>query len=382
MKKDSVFFRCKQVVPGGQSGTVLFFTKEKKCTKEKRKSYTKTDEPLLREKGKYKRNFRKFTKTYWGEPNMKTRSVGIVGVGHVGAHCAYSLAVQGIVDELVLVDVKEQKVISECQDLRDSVSYLPHRVEVRGGTYEDLKDCDIVVISVGTIMGEDHSRLAELKHSVELVNSFVGRIVKAGFDGIFIVITNPCDIIARQVQKLSGFPASRVFATGTGLDSARLRTVLARETGIDHKSLVAYTMGEHGDSQMVPWSHVTVNGKPLDQLAKENPKYQVDKEAVLHETIEGGWVTFAGKGATEFGICSTLARLVFCVFHDEKAVMPVSTQLNGQYGQHDLYISTPCVIGKDGVEEVLELTLTPEEMAAFQHSCDVIRTNIGYIEEA
>ena len=175
---------------------------------------------------------------------MKTRSVGIVGVGHVGAHCAYSLAVQGIVDELVLVDVKEQKVISECQDLRDSVSYLPHRVEVRGGTYEDLKDCDIVVISVGTIMGEDHSRLAELKHSVELVNSFVGRIVKAGFDGIFIVITNPCDIIARQVQKLSGFPASRVFATGTGLDSARLRTVLARETGIDHKSLVAYTMGE------------------------------------------------------------------------------------------------------------------------------------------
>lgn len=313
---------------------------------------------------------------------MKTRSVGIVGVGHVGAHCAYSLAVQGIVDELVLVDVKEQKVISECQDLRDSVSYLPHRVEVRGGTYEDLKDCDIVVISVGTIMGEDHSRLAELKHSVELVNSFVGRIVKAGFDGIFIVITNPCDIIARQVQKLSGFPASRVFATGTGLDSARLRTVLARETGIDHKSLVAYTMGEHGDSQMVPWSHVTVNGKSLDQLAKENPKYQVDKEAVLHETIEGGWVTFAGKGATEFGICSTLARLVFCVFHDEKAVMPVSTQLNGQYGQHDLYISTPCVIGKDGVEEVLELTLTPEEMAAFQHSCDVIRTNIGYIEEA
>ncbi|MFQ7475419.1 MAG: L-lactate dehydrogenase, partial [Anaerotignum sp.] len=123
-------------------------------------------------------------------------------------------------------------------------------------------------------------------------------------------------------------------------------------------------------------------GNPLDQLAKENPKYQVDKEAVLHETIEGGWVTFAGKGATEFGICSTLARLVFCVFHDEKAVMPVSAQLNGQYGQHDLYISTPCVIGKDGVEEVLELALTPEEMAAFQHSCDVIRTNIGYIEEA
>ena len=311
---------------------------------------------------------------------MKTRSVGIIGVGHVGAHCAYSLAVQGIVDELVLVDINEQKAISECQDLRDSVAYLPHRVEVRTGGYADVKDCDVVVISVGVIT-KSNNRLDELNVSIGMVNSFVKQVVDAGFDGIFVNITNPCDIIARQVHKLSGFDKSRVFGTGTGLDSSRFKAVLAREMGIDHKSLVAYTMGEHGDSQMAPWSHVTVNGKPLPELMEKDKKYDVDKEAVLTEAIRGGWVTFAGKGCTEYGIASTLARIVNVIFHDEKAVMPCSTQLNGEYGQNDIFISTPCVIGKNGVEEVYEMNLTEEEMAAFHHSCDVIRTNIGYINE-
>ncbi len=311
---------------------------------------------------------------------MKTRSVGIIGVGHVGAHCAYSLAVQGIVDELVLVDINEQKAISECQDLRDSVAYLPHRVEVRTGGYADVKDCDVVVISVGVIT-KSNNRLDELNVSIGMVNSFVKQVVDAGFNGIFVNITNPCDIIARQVHKLSGFDKSRVFGTGTGLDSSRFKAVLARETGIDHKSLVAYTMGEHGDSQMAPWSHVTVNGKPLAELIAKDKKYDVDKAAVLEEAIKGGWVTFAGKGCTEFGIASTLARIVNVIFHDEKAVMPCSTQLNGEYGQNDIFISTPCVIGKNGVEEVYEMNLTEEELAAFHHSCDVIRTNIGYINE-
>ncbi len=311
---------------------------------------------------------------------MKTRSVGIIGVGHVGAHCAYSLAVQGIVDELVLVDTNEQKAISECQDLRDSVAYLPHRVEVRIGGYADLKDCDVVVISVGVIT-KSGSRLDELNVSIGMVNSFIKQVVEAGFQGIFVNITNPCDIVARQVHKLSGFDKSRVFGTGTGLDSSRFKAVLSEKIGIDHKSLVAYTLGEHGDSQMAPWSHISVNGKPLEELAEKNDKYKVNHAAALEAAVKGGWVTFAGKGCTEYGIASTLARLVFAIFHDEKVVLPCSAQLNGEYGQEDIFISTPCVIGKNGVEEVLELNLTEEELKAFHHSCDVIRTNIGYITE-
>ena len=311
----------------------------------------------------------------------KLRKVGIVGVGHVGAHCAFSLATQGIVDELILVDTNKQKAISEKQDLIDSVTYLPHRINVEIGEYEDLKDCDIVIISVG-IITKNHDRLEELQVSVDMVDSFVKRIVDAGFKGIFINITNPCDIIARRVWQLSGFDKSRVFGTGTGLDSSRFRAVLARETGVDHKCVQAYTLGEHGDSQMAAWSQVSFAGKPLSELEKEDPDHfaHLDKPALLKEVINAGWVTFAGKGATEFGIASTLARFVQCIFHDEKQIMPASTLLEGQYGEEGLFISTPCMIGRNGIERVIELNLNDEELKEFKHSCDVIKSHIAKIK--
>lgn len=311
----------------------------------------------------------------------KLKKVGIVGVGHVGAHCAFSLATQGIVDELVLVDINKQKAVSERQDLIDSVTYLPHRVNIEVGEYEDLKDCDIVVISVG-IITKTHDRLDELQESIEMVDSFVKKIVKSGFDGIFINITNPCDIIAKRVWELSGFDKSKVFGTGTGLDSSRFRAVLARETGVDHKSIQGYTLGEHGDSQMAAWSNVSFGGKPLCELEKEDPDHfaHLDKQELLKEVIGAGWVTFAGKGATEFGIASTLARIVNCIFHDEKQIMPVTTLMEGQYGVEGLFTSTPCIIGKDGIERVIELNLNNEELRDFRKSCDVIKSHIDKIK--
>ncbi|MDO5516702.1 MAG: L-lactate dehydrogenase [Clostridium sp.] len=311
----------------------------------------------------------------------KLRKVGIVGVGHVGAHCAFSLVTQGIVDELVLVDTNKQKAVSERQDLIDSVAYLPHRVNIKAGEYEDLKDCDIVVISVGTIT-KDHNRLSELQNSIDIVNSFVKKIVDGGFDGIFINITNPCDIIARRVWQLSGFDKSRVLATGTGLDSSRFKAILARETGVDHKSIQGHMLGEHGDSQLAAWSQVSFSGKPLSELEKEDPETfgHLDKPAIEEEVRKAGWVTFSGKGATEFGIASTLARLVNCIFHDEKQVMPASTLLEGQYGEEGIFISTLCMIGKGGVEKAFEMKLNDEELDAFKHSCDVIRGNISKIK--
>lgn len=306
---------------------------------------------------------------------IKLRSVGIIGVGHVGAHCAYSLAVQGIVDELILVDINKEKVTSERQDLVDSVAHFPHRVTIKTGEYSDLANCDVVVISVGGIT-QDQNRLSELKQSVDAVSSFVEEVVSSGFNGIFITITNPCDIITRQVHKLSGFDSHRVIGTGTCLDSARLREVIARETGIDHKSIVGYTLGEHGDSQMIPWSHITINGKPIQELAQHDPRFALDHDAVLQEVVKAGWKTFKGKGATEYGIASALARIVNCIFHDEKQVIPVSTQLTGQYGQTDIYTSVPAIIGKDGVEGIFELNLTDDEMKAFNRSCDVLREHI------
>lgn len=312
---------------------------------------------------------------------INLRRVGIIGVGHVGAHCAFSLATQGIVDELILVDTNKQKAISERQDLIDSVTYLPHRINIKTGEYEDLKECDIIVISVG-IISQTHERLDELQVSIDMVDSFIKRVVDAGFNGIFISITNPCDIIAKRVYEISGFPKNKVFGTGTGLDSSRLKAILARETGIDHKSISAYMLGEHGNSQMAAWSQVSFAGKPLSELEIEdaNTFGKLDKKALANEAKEAGFVTFAGKGATEFGIASTLARFVQCIFHDEKQIMPCSTLLEGQYGEEGVFASTPCIIGKDGVEKVLELKLNDKELKEFKHSCSIIKEYIGKIK--
>ena len=312
---------------------------------------------------------------------IKLRKVGIIGVGHVGAHVAFSLVTQGIVDELVLVDINKQKAISERQDLLDAATYLPHRINVIAGEYEDFADCDIIVNSVGKI-DESRDRLAELQQSIDMVNTYIKRIMDAGFNGIIINITNPCDIIAYHIYKVSGLPKNQVFGTGTGLDSSRFRNVMAECTGIDHKSIIGYSLGEHGDSQMIPWSVVNLGGKSLSELEKERPDTfgKLDKKDITYRTIKGGWFTYEGKKCTEFGIASTAARLINGIYHDEKFVTTASTLLEGEYGEKDLFISIPVVIGKDGVEDKYELNLTEKELEEFKHSCHVVKENIAKIK--
>lgn len=313
---------------------------------------------------------------------MKTRKVGVIGLGHVGAHVAYSLVVQGIADELVLVDQKAEKLTSEVQDLRDSAAYLPHRVTVNAGDFADLGDCDVIVNSVGKIeLLETHDRLTEMDFTIPAVRSYVGKIKASGFSGVLINITNPCDIVTRELALGLGLPRGSVFGTGTGLDTSRLLSALNRQTGIDHKSITAYMLGEHGAQQFAPWSAVSFRGMPLDELAKTDPKFRFDREALQKESINGGWVTYVGKGCTEYGICTTAARMVHIVLHDEKAILPASMELNGEYGETGLFVGVPCVIGKDGVEQVVELPLTAEEREKFHQCCQGIRQNMEHLKE-
>ena len=313
---------------------------------------------------------------------MKTRKVGIIGLGHVGAHVAYSLAVQGIADELVLVDMKEQKLASEVQDLRDAAAYLPHRVTVNPGDFADLGDCDVIVNSVGKIeLLETHDRLTEMDFTIAAVRGYVDKIKASGFDGVLINITNPCDIVTRELAMGLGLPKGRVFGTGTGLDTSRLLSALNRQTGIDHKSITAYMLGEHGALQFAPWSCVSFRGMPLDELAKTNEKFRFDRDALQKESIGGGWVTYAGKQCTEYGICTTAARMVHIVLHDEKAIMPASMELDGEYGETGLFAGVPCLIGKNGVEQIIELPLTDEEKAKFHDCCEGIRKNMEHLKD-
>ena len=313
---------------------------------------------------------------------MKTRKVGVVGIGHVGAHVAYTLAMEGIADEMVLVDMNQQKVASEVQDLRDAAAYLPHRVTVNPGDFADLGDCDVIVNSVGKIeLLETHDRLTEMDFTIAAVRGYVDKIKASGFNGVLINITNPCDIVTRELAMGLGLPKGRVFGTGTGLDTSRLLSALNRQTGIDHKSITAYMMGEHGALQFAPWSCVSFRGMPLDEWAKTDEKFRFDRDALQKESIGGGWVTYAGKQCTEYGICTTAARMVHIVLHDEKVIMPASMELDGEYGETGLFAGVPCLIGKDGVEQIIELPLTDEEKAKFHDCCEGIRKNMEHLKD-
>ena len=313
----------------------------------------------------------------------KNRVLGVIGLGHVGAHVAYSLAVQGIADDLVLVDQNELKLKSEVQDLRDAAAYLPHRVSVRAGDFSDLGECDVIVNSVGKIelLRGTHDRLTEMDYTIPAVRGYAEKIKASGFDGVLINITNPCDIVTRELALGLGLPRGRVFGTGTGLDTSRLLSALARQTGIDHKSITCYMMGEHGNLQFAPWSCVSFRGVPLEVWAQRDERFRFDRAALQKESIGGGWVTFSGKFCTEYGIATTAARMAHIVLHDEKAIMPASAELCGEYGESGLFAGVPCVLGAGGVEQVVELPLSDEEQATFHSCCEGIRKNMEHLKE-
>lgn len=313
----------------------------------------------------------------------KKRSVGIIGTGHVGAHTAYSIAIQGIADEIILVDINREKANSERQDIFDSLSFLPHKFEVHTGDYKDLGSCDVIINAAGKvdILINNNDRLQEMRYTISAVNNFADKVMSSGFNGIIISVSNPCDVVARQFAKLSGLPRGHVMGTGTALDTARLLSALARITGINTKSICAYVMGEHGASQMAAWSAVSFGGKSLDSLAKFDAKFQFDRKAVQIEAREAGWVTFAGKNCTEYGICSAAAKLTDAVLHDEKIIMPVSAELSGEYGENDIFIGVPALIGANGVEKVIELDLSPEDLSEFKKCCADVRENIRHAEK-
>ena len=285
----------------------------------------------------------------------KKRVLGVVGMGHVGAHVAYALAIQGIADELVLVDQNEQKLASEVQDLRDAVAYMPHRVTVRGGDFSDLGVCDVIVNSVGKIdlLRGTHDRVTEMDFTIPAVRGYAEKIKASGFDGVLINITNPCDIVTRELALHLGLPRGRVFGTGTGLDTSRLLSALARQTGLDHKSITCYMMGEHGNQQFAPWSCVSFRPACRWMVNQDRRALRFDRDNALRKIHwRQRWVTFSGKFCT--GMASPPPPRAWptpCCMTEGH--LPASTELCGEYGEEGLFAGVPCVIGENGVEQVV-----------------------------
>ncbi len=306
---------------------------------------------------------------------IKTRKVGIIGAGNVGPHVALNLAIQGLADEIVFYDIKEKKAAAEAMDIMDAVSYMPHHVTCYGGTVDDMRDADIIVNASGKTRRPEQTRLDMMDEAVETTKQFAPLIAKSGFDGIIISISNPCDIIAEYLQHLLDWPKDRIIGSGTALDSARLQMQLATQLGVNRRSVTAYLLGEHGDSSMIPWSHVLVAGKPVDELLSENPgKYKMDSHAdVLEKVHRGGYFENDGKGCTEFGVASATAELIRAIFHDEHKILPCSVYLDNLYGVRDTFASVPVKVGANGIEDIIEIHLTQEEQQEFESSIQILK---------
>ena len=309
--------------------------------------------------------------------SISNRKVVIVGAGHVGSHVGYALISQSLADEIVYIDSDRAKAVAQALDLTDATNYLPVRTRVTAGDYSDAADAQIMIIAAGPLPSGSQTRMDTLGQTIEILKEVTASIKKSGFDGIIVNISNPADVITHYIQHtLNGAP-ERIFSTSTTLDSARLRRAIAQETGIDQKSITAYALGEHGESQMVAWSAVTIAGKPLSQWRDEYPDTfgKLDLDALADAGREGGWTILRGKGCTEFGIGASAAEVVRAIFYNDNRVLSVSVLLNGQYGQHDVYASVPAIVGRDGIAHIIELHLTPEEQEKFDASCRTMSAN-------
>lgn len=312
---------------------------------------------------------------------MAKKSVGIIGTSHVGAHVADALLQRGAVDELRLCDLDEKLCRAQANDVLDAMAYYPRRARVLdcGVRYEELADCDVIVNAAGHVAASQTNRDGETLATPAEVATFGPRLAAAGFDGIWVSIANPCDVVALELQRQTGADPRRVIGSGTALDSSRLRHAIADATGYDPASVNAWMLGEHGFSEFACFSHAMVGCLTLDEVEAQ-AGISLDRAAIEESATHGGYITMAGKHCTEYSVANAAVRIVEAVLGDTKLVTPVSTLVEDVYGVSGIYSSLPCVIGAEGVEQVFVPELSDDEIERWHATCAHIADNVAKFE--
>lgn len=301
--------------------------------------------------------------------------VVLVGTGFVGSSYAYAMVNQGIAEELVLIDVNKEKAEGEAMDLNHGQLFYESPTRIHFGEYSDCKDADIVCITAGVSQNDEETRLSAVTKNTEIVQSIVSGVMEGGFNGIFLISTNPVDIITHAAWKFSGLPKERVIGTGTMLDTSRYLHMLGEYFTVDPKSMNGYIVGEHGDSQVAVLSNVTIGGKNVMDIVKASSKYHLqDLEDIAVKVRDVADVVIEKKGSTYYGIGAGLARITKAILKNEHAVFPVSAFLNGEYGFHDVYAGVPAIINRQGVQEIIEVDLSKKEKEKLAASLDVLKS--------
>lgn len=305
------------------------------------------------------------------------KSVGnkvvLIGAGDVGLAYAYSLVNQGTVDHLALIDIDEKKTKGNVMDLNHGTVWASSQTRVTVGTYEDCRDASLVVLCAGAAQKPGETRLQLVDKNVKITSGIVKDVMDHGFDGIFLVAANPVDILTYTTWKVSGLPWQRVIGSGTVLDSARFRYMLGDLYNTSPSSVHAYIIGEHGDTELPVLSSATIAGVSMRKMLEKDPELEGRLEKIFEDTRDAAYHIIDAKGSTSYGIGMGLARITKAIFQNQDVALPVSALLHGEYGHEDIYIGTPAVINRGGIQRVVELEISAHEQERFDHSVETLK---------
>lgn len=308
---------------------------------------------------------------------INERKVAVIGAGFVGSSTAFALMQKGLFNELVLIDSNKARAEGEAMDISHGLAYS-NAMKIYAGEYSDLADAKIIIITAGAAQKPGETRLDLIKKNSMIMTSIVNEIKRVKAEGLLLIVANPVDVLTHVALKVSGFGKERVFGSGTVLDTARLKYLLSDKLRIDTRNVHAVILGEHGDSEFVAWSFANISGMPLDQFCYlRGYKDMVSlKEEIHKEVRDSAYHIIERKGATYYGIALSVTRICECIVKNQHSMLPISSELEGEYGINGVSLSVPSILGSDGVEAILELPLSDNEKKELLNSANTLENII------
>ncbi len=311
---------------------------------------------------------------------MNKQKCAVIGCGFVGATIAFTLMQSGLFSEMVLIDANYAKAEGEAMDLSHGIPFA-NPMKIYAGNYNDLSDCYMIIITAGTAQRPDETRLDMVHKNIEIFKNIIPSISKVTKDAILLIVSNPVDILTYAAIKISGYPKERVIGSGTVLDTARLKYLLGEYLSVDSRSVHAFIIGEHGDSELAVWSSANVSGIDLDGFCSIFGKCGGDSLHDLYEDVrDSAYEVIEKKKATYYGIAMAVLRIVRSIVRDEHSILPVSCYIDNHYGLNDVCIGVPAIVGHDGIEKVLDIPLNEDENKRLEKSVNTLKNVISELD--
>ena len=309
------------------------------------------------------------------------RKAVMIGCGFVGSASVFSLMQSGLFSEIAMIDADMSKAEGEAMDISHGIPFAK-QMKIYAGSYDDVTDAGIVIITAGANQKPNETRLDLVNKNVAIFKQIIPEIAKRSFEGILLVVANPVDILTHVAQKLSGLPENRVIGSGTVLDTARLKYRLGEHLSVDSRSVHAFIIGEHGDSEIAVWSSANVSGIPLNDFCEMRGHFQHEKamREIAEQVKNSAYEIIQRKHATYFGVAMAVKRICEVIVRDEKSILPVSTAMHGEHGIEDVVLSMPCIVGKDGIETKVPISLSEEEERKLKESVEILKKTMSGLE--